>query len=148
MNKKGTFCGVLAILLFFMMVSCKVELGIPEKKMAAILTDFYMANGVVITQQISRSPDFLDSAQIYTPILKKHGYTIDEFKSSMDLYMKNPRILENVYSDVLQQLTKLQNQFSHVAAADLKKARHIQEELSTYIYYEISIAGDTLRAYW
>lgn len=149
MNKKGTFCSIFAILLFFMTVSCKVDLGISEKKMAAILTDFYLADGVMFTRDIASSPDYLDSVQVYTPILKKHGYSIEDFRSSLYEYMKNPKRLEYVYSEVLRQLTELQSQFSHIAEEDLKKSRLLQQEdSSASLRYELSIAGDTVRAWW
>ena len=161
MSKKSTFFGFFALLPFFWVVSCGVELGIPEKKMASILVDFYLADGVMLSHQDSYMHELSDSAQIYTPILRKHGYTPEDFRNSLKLYMKNPRALDNVYSNAMKQLVELKKQYSSVAEALEKEQEYLEEEamdlddkaqgaegLPKGLYYEASIAGDTARIYW
>lgn len=147
MNKKGTFCGLFSILLFFTVVSCSVDLGISEKKMAAILVDTYLADGTMLSQQNYAILEFADSTQVYTPILAKYGYTVDDFRSALNLYMKNPRALESVYNEAMKQLTKLQSQYA-LAAGIGKELPTKEEDPETYLRYKVSVAGDTTMVYW
>ena len=148
MNKKGTFCGLLLTLLLFMMVfSCKVKLDIPEKKMVSILVDIHLADGVMQTDQTSHMHGYVDSIQVYGPIIEKYGYTMDEFRNSIGQYMENPRIFERVYTTVIKELKERQSQYSYAVVDELKQNVK-EEDMETYLRYVISVAGDTLSVWW
>ncbi len=131
-----------------MTVSCGVELGIPENKMASILVDIHLADGIMMNRQTLSTYEHTDSTQIYAPILKKYGYTLDDFRSSLNLYMKNPRALESVHNKVLERLKKLQDQYSSAAGIQKSLLPSKKDDLETYLRYKTSIAGDTVLIYW
>jgi hypothetical protein len=157
-------------------MSCKVKLGIPEKKMVAILVDIHLADGILMSKEFSVHE--FDSAQVYTPILQKHGYTITDFREALNQYMKNPREFESVYNKVIQQLKNMQKQYAsgdiHIENPNIreledrediqieerlqieegfKSKRELQgrdgvQGIEEFFHYDVSIVGDTIKVWW
>lgn len=148
MYKKRMLCCLGAIFVLCVLSSCKVKFDIPEKKMAAILADMHMADGVMDVQHTFEVSYLSDSAQIYKPILKKYGYTLENFRSALNQYMKNPKAFESVYKRVIKRLKAVQKQYATEESIPAHKGRIEQHDMQEYIRYEISIAGDTTMVWW
>ena len=69
----------LALLACAMIVGCKGDEKIPEKDMVNIFHDAFIANAYLSKQGIMPN----DSLIIYEPILEKYGYTVDEFRETL-----------------------------------------------------------------
>jgi len=47
--------------------------------------------------------------EIYNKTLEKHAVTLQEFKDNIDYYNNYPKIMEDIYEQVLENLSKVQN---------------------------------------
>jgi hypothetical protein len=79
---------------------------IPEKKMVAILTDYYIMNGVITDYSVSRKMNHLDSASVYGSVLTKYGYIKADFDASLKYYINQPEKIEELYQKVIDELIK------------------------------------------
>jgi len=79
----------------FILCSCSSEKVIPFKELADIYSEMYLADQSV--QKMRRSSPLTDTLKIYEPILKKHGYTLDDYCSTLSLYLKRPDKFEEVF---------------------------------------------------
>ena len=82
---------------------------IPEKDVVKILTELYVADGLLTFPSIRNYFSSKDSVSNYIDIIQKYGYT----KERMDLtlryyYDKKPKKLENIYDQVLSKLSEKQ----------------------------------------
>lgn len=93
-------------------VSChkKSYKQIPEKKMVAILTDYYIINGLAMNYSMSKELTNLDSAVIYGSVLtKKYGYHKEDFDSTLAYYITQPDKIQSVFQQVIDELIKREN---------------------------------------
>jgi hypothetical protein len=92
---------------------------ISEKKMEAIIRDVFMANAWY--SQFGSREINTDSVDFYTPILKKYGYGIDDFRHTLDRWaMKKSSRL----SDLIDQATAdIQRENLHFQHEELLRLR-------------------------
>lgn len=96
--------------------SCKNEGRVPKPEnyvnpdqMAEILTNLYMADGLLNNPQVRKRFEYKDSTQNYIDIIESYGYNKDEFDASVSyLFLTNPQKLEAVYERVLANLSKIE----------------------------------------
>lgn len=81
-----------------------------KEKMAEVLTDVHIAEGKLNNMPLTDSTKAL-ARQYYAEIFKIHHITPEEFQRSMDFYMDNPKILEEVYEPVLQDLNEKSSKY-------------------------------------
>ena len=77
-----------------------------EKEFVVVLKDIHLAKAKFELQKnkdIERGKNEL--ANSYTLIYKKNNVSEDTFKKTLDYYAQNPKKLEIIYTDVLEQLT-------------------------------------------
>ena len=96
----------LLIALLFL-ASCKP--GIPKDiiqpdDMALVLNDIHIVDGYVTTVRPDSSK--IIAASLYKGVYKKFSVDSAKFYKSMDYYYKNPRIMDDIYKQVNQGLTK------------------------------------------
>lgn len=98
-----------------------------KSKMANVLVEMHKTDaalaekGLIIGRYSNKAP-------YYKFILKKYDITQAQFDSSLVWYTKNPQRFENVYDDVLAQLTKIQkdvneNKYHPIDYEELGKQR-------------------------
>ena len=68
-----------ALMICTLFVGCKPNEDIPEEELVNIFHDAFLANAYLSRNSISES----DSLLIYEPILKKYGYTVEEFREAV-----------------------------------------------------------------
>lgn len=75
---------------------------IPEKELVSILTDVYIADGLLSLPDVRKNFSTLDSISVYNDVIKKHGYSKEAMDNTMKYYfIKNPKRLIAMYDQVL-----------------------------------------------
>ncbi len=98
------------LLLFF--ISCKHELQrIPDdvihpEKMTHILTDMHMADAVAETKAQTGADERSLTLKYHAQIFKNYSVTHEEFVKSQKFYEDNPVLLNKIYDNVLQELSR------------------------------------------
>jgi hypothetical protein len=106
--------------LYFLFISAllacnnNAEISIPDsviskEKMAAVLLDIHLAEA---NMNLSVNPQSIQpkSNSLNIDILKKHGLNKKTFDESFQFYSENPALLNEIYQQVLNDLSKLQAQ--------------------------------------
>jgi len=84
-----------------------------KNEMIAILTDVQIAEAAITlhTTTGSNGADF--TASYYKYIFNKHKITAVKYKRSMDWYAQHPELLDKVYEEVINQLSKKQSEVAN-----------------------------------
>ena len=83
---------------------------IPEKEMVSVMTDIYLANGLLSLQSIIYKYSLLDSINAYRQIIEKHGYTKEKMDKTMEYYFfDDPKGLNKIYDQILGKLSKMES---------------------------------------
>ncbi|MBQ2452008.1 MAG: DUF4296 domain-containing protein [Bacteroidales bacterium] len=89
----------LAFAMVFLLACSKKGRVIPRDDMAEIYADLFMTDEWAAHQNFMRK---LDSLSLYAAVLERHGYTVEDFRASIDAYLDDPdrfsRILKNTRS--------------------------------------------------
>ena len=89
---------------FLSLFSCAIDKGkpiIPEDKMVAILTDYYLTQATVNDYILPRNENRI---MYYCGVLERHGVTEAEFDSAVTWYTQNFDVYEKIYDEVLNKL--------------------------------------------
>ena len=82
---------------------------IPTKDLVNVLTELYVADGLLAVPPIHLKFAYKDSISNYVDIIQSHGYTKARMDYTMRYYFeKKPKKLENIYDQVLTRLSKKQ----------------------------------------
>ena len=82
---------------------------IPEDELVSVLTDIYIADGLVTVPRIHSFYSNLDSLTSYYKVIEKHGYTKASMDKTMKYYfIKKPKKLIKIYDKVLGILTEME----------------------------------------
>ena len=82
---------------------------IPEKDVVKILTELYVADGLLTFPSIRNYFSSKDSTSNYIDIIRKNGYTKERMDKTLKYYYdKKPKKLENIYDQVLSKLSEKQ----------------------------------------
>lgn len=81
--------------------------------MIALLTDVQIAEAA-LTQQATIGKNASDfTASYYKFVFEKHKITSAKYKHSMDWYSQHPELLDKVYEEVINQLSKKQSEVAN-----------------------------------
>ncbi|MCF0167664.1 MAG: DUF4296 domain-containing protein [Bacteroidales bacterium] len=93
------------ILAVLAVAACSSSKVIKPKKLYHIFYDMYLTDSY-----LDHSPDFramADTSAVYAAVLEKHGYTTDDFLSSLSYYIdKDPKALRAVFDKLRDQFQK------------------------------------------
>ena len=98
--------------LIIFLAACKQELPsvpsdvIPMQKIEAILADMHIADAVAETKAQMGMNEKLLTEEYHEQIFKNHGVTREEFLKSYKFYEANPKLLNKMYDDILDQMSK------------------------------------------
>ncbi len=101
---------------------------VPEKDIVPILTEVYLADGLLILPSLRDEYSELDSVTAYVQIIERYGYTKERFDRTIKYYfIKKPKELIAMYDQVLGALSVLESQAQKdaLAEADLIKNQWI-----------------------
>lgn len=114
---KKTF---LLFLVLPFLVSCyhenKTEVKIPDhylerEEMVEILTDIQIAEGIITNNRVHRKKikkEYKDS--IYQRLFDHYNITAETLKENIAFYNVDPSVMEEIYEDVLANLSKVQSE--------------------------------------
>lgn len=94
----------LGIILFFIACEGHPKGVLSQDEMTGVLTDLHKLDGSLYEKGFQYG-HFPDKTPYYNFILKKHGITEAQFDSSLVWYTKNPKQFEEIYTDVIAQLS-------------------------------------------
>jgi hypothetical protein len=100
---------VLFLLLALAVSGCKKDKRISGKEFVErevlidVLVDLHLVDGVTQDRQFGRKFD-ADSIDVLSPILEKHQISKQMFDTTMYVYTRNPKLLDEVYNEVLIKL--------------------------------------------
>ena len=83
---------------------------IPRDELVPVLVDIHMLDGAVRHSRFRDDVKMPDSIDVYEYVLERHGYTQEQFDSSMNYYSRNPRRFEQIYQEVLARLNRKETQ--------------------------------------
>jgi hypothetical protein len=99
---------------------------IPEKELVSILTDIYLADGLIGMPRIVMKYSPLDSISTYNHIFEKHGYTREIMDNTMKYYfVKAPKKLIKIYDKVLGILSEMESR----VLKDIQKSKPASDNL-------------------
>lgn len=111
---------VWAILIAFAMLlgngACKGEKKISGKEyieketLVKVITDMHLVDGITNDMRFYRKFNPEDSVDIYGPIFNKYGIDREMYDRTIAEYSKYPKLMDEVYDQVLMQLNLLQDQ--------------------------------------
>ncbi len=79
-----------------------------QEKMARVITDIHMAEAEM---QVRTLPDSTSKAPLsFQKIFDKDTITKQQYEESMAFYIEHPQLLDTVYTQVLNELSKMQGQ--------------------------------------
>lgn len=85
---------------------------IPRGKMAKIYAEMFIADNRINNDRQARR--VADTANVYAPIFKKYGYTVEDYRASMAHYIKDPdryaRILRNTAASLEAEIKALKKE--------------------------------------
>jgi hypothetical protein len=100
---------ILILLLVLTFTACQKKKSITgdefieREVLVDVLVDIHLMDGVTQDRKFGRKYD-VDSLDIFTPILEKHQVSKQMFDTTMFVYSRNPKLLDQVYNDVLIKL--------------------------------------------
>lgn len=90
----------------------KVEHGklIPEETFVSILTDIYIANGLLSLPEIRYQFSGRDSVLNYIDIVESYGFSYESMKSTMNYYfVSKPKKLIRIYDGIIAKMNEMQS---------------------------------------
>lgn len=105
---------ILSLFLFTILMSCTSEeksISIPEttlskEKMVGIMLDIHISEATMNMTPINRNAS--DSPLPGIDVLKKNNISKEEFDESFIFYTKHPVLLNEIYDEVMDSLSKMQ----------------------------------------
>jgi hypothetical protein len=83
---------------------------IQQKEMVSVLTDLYLADGLLAFPPVRNLFTAKDSVSNYIDIINKHGFTKEQMDMSLKYYfIENPKKLQTIYDEVLAKLSEMQS---------------------------------------
>jgi hypothetical protein len=115
---------------------------IPEKEFISILTDFYVADGLLTLPEIRNKFLTKDSVSNYIDIIESHGYTYDAMNSTVNYYfIKKPKKLVRIYDHVLAILSEMESRYEKEEISVTATVQNIWQEKQYYEFPDTSGAA-------
>ncbi|MBN2350373.1 MAG: DUF4296 domain-containing protein [Bacteroidales bacterium] len=138
--KLKIFYTVFFVLFISFGCSNKKEYFIPKKDLVPLLVDLHIADALGLDYSIKREHSIIDSANLYGSLLSKHGFTKEQFDSTLAYYAIHTNEFDALYEKVFAQLSKLEDDLksSEEDEADISGPQTLYNELKTYVLPEDS----------
>lgn len=107
---------------------------IPEKTFISILSDIYLANGVLTVPDVRRQFASRDSVLNFIDIIESYGYSYEKMNNTINYYfISKPKKLIRIYDQVIGKMTEMesamQDQILKQSQAESRRAT------STNVFY-------------
>jgi hypothetical protein len=132
--------GLSALFIFLIAVSCisrkdKIEQAnmIPEKTFVSILTDIYIANGLLTLPEVRYTFLKRDSVSNYIDIIKSHGYSYEAMNSTMNYYfISKPKKLIRIYDQIIGRMSEMESGYQSELTRIQKEASRASVNYSLF----------------
>ncbi|MGQ9621138.1 MAG: DUF4296 domain-containing protein, partial [Bacteroidales bacterium] len=113
----GSAVTVAILFIMLLFLSCSGEKGhikknetIPPKELVSMLTDLYLADGLLSYPPVKNNFISKDSTLNYIDVINAHGYTKEKVDLTIHYYLlNNPKKLEKIYDQVIARLSEIQS---------------------------------------
>jgi hypothetical protein len=130
------------LILFFCILLASYSCGdksarglIPEKDFTAILSDSYLADGLMTVPAIRSTFSKKDSVSSYVDIIKSYGYTYEQMEKTLNYYfMKDPKALISIYDKISVNLNAIE---LNVTAEQQKEIYAIEEKTKKDFHFSL-----------
>jgi hypothetical protein len=111
---------------------------IPEKELVQILTDMYIADGLITHPHVNEWFPKLDSTSTYFHIIEKHGYTKEALNKTIKFYYyRNPKELINIYDQVLGILSEIDSRTEKAMLLERSHAENLWPGKDFYAFSDL-----------
>ena len=123
---------------------------IPEKKLAPLITEIQLANGLISSPIIHGLVAKIDSTTTYSYIAEKHGYTKEAFDKTLRYYfLKKPQKLIAIYEKAQAKLSEMETLLDKQIKIETEKRANVWQGERNYYYpfsiedpdFEVEISG-------
>jgi len=117
MKNRNKYIALTVILIMAVGLSCnkttrtgiKKSEVIPEEEMVDILSDLYLADGLLNYPPIRSDFSSKDSIENYVDVISKHGYTKEKVDKSIEYYfIDRPKRYASIYNRVIEKLSGME----------------------------------------
>lgn len=133
----------------------KVKDLIPTNALIPLLTDIYLADGLMIVPQVQEYHHTKDSVTIYMEVVENYGYTKAQVDRTLKYYFINkPKKLQKIYDQVLARLSEMESlvKLEEPAAPEISKNlwpgkisyNFPEDGLNDPVYFDVEIADTGL----
>lgn len=74
------------------------------------MVDIYIAESANNMRMLEKDSTLPKYAEFYKAILEKHEVTTEAYENSLKYYSEDPQVINAIYDDVLQRLTKMESE--------------------------------------
>ena len=108
-NKTLRFFLLLSGMIFFL-TACdsRPENVMSQDEMVDFLTDLHKLDGALSVNYYNSAPDSRENVYYYNALFKKYGISKADFDSSLVWYVSNPKKFNNIYTQVVDNLTQFE----------------------------------------
>jgi hypothetical protein len=118
---------------------------IPEKELVPILTDIYLADGLIGVPRLLNRYSLTDSISTYNSIIEKHGYTRATLDKSLKYYfIKDPKKLIRIYDKVLGNLSEMESRVQKEISNSKVQTESLWPGFDTYSFPDPSGTDSTV----
>lgn len=145
-NKLKTRSAFLLLIILVMMASScsgrKKKLDhrnmIPEKELVQILSDMYLADGLITHPHVNKWFPLLDSTTTYYHIIEEHGYTKATLDKTLKYYFyRRPKDLVSIYDQVLGILSEIDSRTEKALLIEQSKAENLWPGRDFYAFSDM-----------
>lgn len=104
---------IIAVILGLISCKSKEEIYIPKDKFTTILADLHLADSHY-SSHYRESKLHNDSANFYNFIINEHGYTREQFDTTLKFYTVHAEVLNTIFEDVITVLNKIEQENSQL----------------------------------
>jgi hypothetical protein len=132
--------GLSVLFVFLTAVSCvprkdKIEQAnlIPEKTFVSILTDVYIANGLLTLPEVRYTFIKRDSVSNFVDIIKSYGYSYEAMNSTMNYYfISKPKKLIRIYDQIIRRMSEMESGYQNELTRIQKEASRASANYSIF----------------
>ncbi len=133
----------------------KVKDLIPANALIPLLTDIYLADGLMIVPQVQEKHHMKDSVTIYIEVVENYGYTKTQVDQTLRYYFINkPKKLQKIYDQVLARLSEMESLVNLESPVITEVSKNLwpgktsysfpEDGLNDPVYFDVAIADTGL----